>query len=192
MTSAKEKYPCPCCENKTLDEKAPGTFEICPLCFWEDDNIQAKDPDYTGGTNDVSLNQARENLKTIGCCDPQFKIFARKKILNALIAYEHHPKILAKQLRLFEGDSDKELALLEISDIQAVLDLYLKDKITDEDIQFWAETIEYREDIVYEQEREDVIKKTIFGLANPDINQKITIKLVEQLCKQLIGLIIKK
>jgi hypothetical protein len=186
MTTLKQKHPCPCCEQLTLDEPSPGSFGICPLCFWEDDNLQADDPDYAGGANDVSLNQAQENVKTIGCCDPQFKTFARKKILNALIAYEHDPKTLAQQLSLFEWDSEEELALLEISDIQTVLDLYLKDKITDTDIEFWAETIECREDIAYESGREDLIINTIFDLANPDINKKITIKLVEQLCNQLI------
>ena len=34
---------------------------ICPVCFWEDDLIQLKDPEYAGGANLVSLWQARLN-----------------------------------------------------------------------------------------------------------------------------------
>jgi hypothetical protein len=49
-----------------LSEEPPGTFEICPVCFWEDDNMQFDNPDYEGGANVVSLNQARENYKRIG------------------------------------------------------------------------------------------------------------------------------
>ena len=30
-----KKYPCPCCEQYTLDEEPPGTFEICEVCDWE-------------------------------------------------------------------------------------------------------------------------------------------------------------
>ncbi|MBR6696484.1 MAG: hypothetical protein IKL70_08750, partial [Oscillospiraceae bacterium] len=32
------KYQCPCCRNYTLDEEPYNhTYEICPVCFWEDD-----------------------------------------------------------------------------------------------------------------------------------------------------------
>jgi hypothetical protein len=30
------KYTCPCCY-KTLGEEPPDTYEICEICFWEDD-----------------------------------------------------------------------------------------------------------------------------------------------------------
>jgi len=51
------KYTCPCCGYKTLEEEPPGTFDICSICFWEDDNIQFDDPDYEGGANEESLRQ---------------------------------------------------------------------------------------------------------------------------------------
>ena len=59
-------YACPCCGYLTLSEKPPGTFEICPVCRWEDDNVQFDDPNFAGGANDMSLNQARENYKNFG------------------------------------------------------------------------------------------------------------------------------
>ena len=60
------KYRCVCCGNYTLIDEPPGTFEVCPVCFWEDDNVQFDDPDYEGGANKVSLNRAKENYRTIG------------------------------------------------------------------------------------------------------------------------------
>jgi len=57
------KYKCPCCENYTLSNEPPGTFEICPVCSWEDDNVQFDDPNYEGGANHICLNDARENYK---------------------------------------------------------------------------------------------------------------------------------
>ncbi|MEB9974689.1 CPCC family cysteine-rich protein [Bacillus cereus] len=51
------KYTCPCCGYKTLEEEPPGTFDICNICFWEDDNVQFDDPDYEGGANEYSLRQ---------------------------------------------------------------------------------------------------------------------------------------
>ena len=64
----KKKYPCPCCGNYTLDDE-PGHFDICPVCRWEDDNIQSFYPDYEGGANGISLNQARKNYKRIGAVE---------------------------------------------------------------------------------------------------------------------------
>lgn len=61
-----EKYKCVCCGYRTLSSEPPGTFEICPVCYWEDDNVQFDDPDYEGGANSISLNKARENYKRIG------------------------------------------------------------------------------------------------------------------------------
>ncbi|MBO9829905.1 hypothetical protein J7373_16760 [Xanthomonas sp. A2111] len=49
--------PCPCCGNLTIEE--PGQYEICPVCQWEDDPVQSGDPGYSGGANELSLNQAR-------------------------------------------------------------------------------------------------------------------------------------
>lgn len=53
------RFPCPCCGNLTLEEAPPGTYLICELCHWEDDPVQFDDPDYRGGANHESLNEAR-------------------------------------------------------------------------------------------------------------------------------------
>ena len=60
------KYKCPCCGYFTLSEKPPGTYEICPVCLWEDDPVQFKDSDYEGGANHVSLNQCKANFSQFG------------------------------------------------------------------------------------------------------------------------------
>lgn len=65
-------FPCPCCGFLTLAQRPPGTFDICPVCFWEDDQIQFRDPDYRGGANTVSLTEARVNFRTLGASDPNF------------------------------------------------------------------------------------------------------------------------
>jgi hypothetical protein len=59
-------YPCPCCWYLTLGEEPPGTFEICPVCNWEDDYAQYHHPAMAGGANKESLNQARSNFLEIG------------------------------------------------------------------------------------------------------------------------------
>lgn len=51
-------YRCPCCGSCTISE--PGTYELCNVCNWEDDPIQFEDPDFAGGANKYSLNEARQ------------------------------------------------------------------------------------------------------------------------------------
>ena len=52
---------CPCCGLPTLD--ARGRFELCPVCWWEDDGQDDPHADEVwGGPNkDYSLSHARAN-----------------------------------------------------------------------------------------------------------------------------------
>jgi hypothetical protein len=68
MKNQKNKYKCPCCGFLTLEEQSSGTYEICPVCYWEDDPVQSDDPSYEGGANKISLTQARINFKEFGAC----------------------------------------------------------------------------------------------------------------------------
>lgn len=39
----------------TFYEELSGTFEICAVCYWEDDNMQLENPDCSGEANALSL-----------------------------------------------------------------------------------------------------------------------------------------
>lgn len=71
------KYECPCCFCYTLSEPPPGTFEICEVCYWEDDDIQYNDPNCSFGANQESLNQARENYRKFGASSKKFSSLVR-------------------------------------------------------------------------------------------------------------------
>ena len=64
-------YPCPCCGFKTLG--ARGGFEMCKVCFWEDDGQDDHDADMVrGGPNGkVSLTQARAKYKAFAAYKEQ-------------------------------------------------------------------------------------------------------------------------
>jgi hypothetical protein len=59
------KWPCPCCGYYTMTLPPGGTFEVCPVCDWEDDDVQFRDPAYAGGANAESLNEAREAFEKL-------------------------------------------------------------------------------------------------------------------------------
>ncbi len=75
-------YPCPCCNNLTLTEPPPGTYEVCPVCYWEDDPVQANDPDYTGGANKMSLTAAKKSYLICEAIAEQFASIVRKPLPN--------------------------------------------------------------------------------------------------------------
>ena len=50
--------PCPCCGVGLVE--ANHEFDICDVCGWEDDDYQFNHPDYRGGANHMSLNEARK------------------------------------------------------------------------------------------------------------------------------------
>lgn len=75
-----KKHQCPCCEYFTLNNKANNTFQICPVCYWEDDGVQMLDPTYIGGANAVSLMQAKENFKKIGAVEQRFIYLVRRPL----------------------------------------------------------------------------------------------------------------
>ena len=69
------KYKCPCCGFYTLPSR--GDYEICPVCFWEDDGLQSEEPDCTAGPNGYTLNEAKENFKKYGAMDKRSIEFVR-------------------------------------------------------------------------------------------------------------------
>lgn len=52
------KVLCPCCGEGYVEEG--HNYDICDVCYWEDDPVQFADPDYRGGANRMSLNEARK------------------------------------------------------------------------------------------------------------------------------------
>lgn len=71
MENNEKGYPCPCCGFLTRSKPDYGTFEICPICNWEDDYVQFNNPDFRGGANQESLNEARSNYKKFRASSPK-------------------------------------------------------------------------------------------------------------------------
>lgn len=61
---------CHCCGYKTIDESA--NYEICPICYWEDDHVQSADPWFRGGANKNSLFESQKNFKTYRAVEERF------------------------------------------------------------------------------------------------------------------------
>ena len=75
-----KKHRCPCCEFKTLHGR--GQYEICKVCFWEDDGQdEAEAEEVWGGPNKkLSLRQAQRNFASIGAVEEKMRQFVREPL----------------------------------------------------------------------------------------------------------------
>lgn len=71
---------CPCCKFRTLHGR--GGFEVCPVCWWEDDGQDEHDAEKVrGGPNGtLSLSQAQKNFKKYEASDESFIGNVRKPL----------------------------------------------------------------------------------------------------------------
>jgi hypothetical protein len=61
--------PCPCCGYLVFGDE-PGSYEICEICFWEDDGLQLEfATTLDGGANRVTLLDAQLNYARLGACE---------------------------------------------------------------------------------------------------------------------------
>lgn len=78
------KLPCPCCKFLTLSHR--GDYEICKVCFWEDDGQNDSNADaVVGGPNyALSLRAAQENFKRWGAVEERFIPHVRPPLSDEL------------------------------------------------------------------------------------------------------------
>lgn len=84
------KYTCPCCGYLTFAE-SPGSYEVCPICFWEDDALQLAFPDLVGGANKISLIEAQKNFLSQGASEARFSSNVRQPKTSDLRDSSWHP-----------------------------------------------------------------------------------------------------
>ena len=82
-----KKYKCPCCGYFTF-EKKDRVYDICPVCFWEDDPEQFKNPTLHNGANKVSLAEAKGNFKHYNACDTELLKYVRGPKKDELHGYD--------------------------------------------------------------------------------------------------------
>lgn len=75
---------CPCCGYYTVDSDDEVIVDICPVCFWQYDEVAHDKPDTMIGANGVTLNEAKENYKLFGASEKCFVSKIRKPLSEEL------------------------------------------------------------------------------------------------------------
>jgi len=63
--------PCPCCGYLTLGER--GDYELCVVCFWEDDGVN--EPGHHSGPNHMTLGEGRRNFERLGAISEESVVY---------------------------------------------------------------------------------------------------------------------
>ncbi|EMF29130.1 CPCC family cysteine-rich protein [Streptomyces gancidicus] len=98
-------YPCPCC-GRLVHEAPPGSFQICPVCGWEDDLVQLRWPGVSGA-NRCSLIEAQRLYWEAGVADPKF--VPKVRFPNESWPLEAAFRVVIPEFDDFESDGVMEM-----------------------------------------------------------------------------------
>jgi hypothetical protein len=104
----------------------------------------------------------------------------RRELVRRLVTYELPIEPILRGLAVLPFDSE-ELVFLRRADIVSILDRFLRDELSADQVTDWAEQVEMRDDIGLEPGFEDPLRDAIFGLANPNLREPVTSELATRL-----------
>jgi hypothetical protein len=99
---------------------------------------------------------------------------SRESVLRNLVSFAAPLNSISRALSKFPWDCDKELVTLDLNMIENLMRRYIADDATSNELERWANLIECRDDIAFEEKYFETIQLIIYELANPEINEPIT------------------
>ena len=102
LTGTLKLYACPCCGVNSLTER--GGWDICPICWWEDDGTDNEEASlyFSGPNNGLQLTAARINFINYGIYNPDRNDLLEKALPIKLFDQTRIFKIDVKNDRVFE------------------------------------------------------------------------------------------
>lgn len=98
----------------------------------------------------------------------------RRELLEDLCNFRTPVANTIAELSQFPWDSAEDIVVLEAHQIATLLHRYLIGDLSATDIEVWADGIECREDIGFEQSCADTIADIVFDLANPALQGELS------------------
>ena len=74
---------CPVCGSNSFDDY-DYEHSICKECFWEYDPVQVDNPDFSGGANELSLNEYRKVYEKLKSLNSKFTCKNEKDLKHML------------------------------------------------------------------------------------------------------------
>jgi len=106
----------------------------------------------------------------------------REDILKDLVNLKSNLAELQKELSQYSWDIETPVLIINRMDFTNVLQRCIDDKLTFLEVENWANAIECRDDLGFEDNN---VQEIIFDLANPDINGEITKDMLKSIILKL-------
>lgn len=107
-----------------------------------------------------------------------------QEVIKNLVTLSKPIEKIREDLKSSDWDSDDEV-LMTSSDVVKVLNRFISQEINVATIVEWANLIEGREDIDYQEPFFEEIKQLIYELANPDIEGEIKTETISRWIERL-------
>lgn len=109
----------------------------------------------------------------------------RHAVLQALIAFTGSIDEIRGLLGSLDPDFDGAPLTMNSENIRKTLERYLKGDLSLNDVEDWANLIEGREDIAFNQADEELLDEVIYELANPELTEQLSNKRAEEIVSLL-------
>lgn len=110
---------------------------------------------------------------------------SRFDVLRDLIAFSKPVDILSSNLSKFDWDYAGQPLIVAASQVRNVLERFLSGEYTAQELEGWANLIECREDLEFEEQKHDEIENVIYCLANPALQGEVTLDFYRELLSTL-------
>jgi hypothetical protein len=115
------------------------------------------------------------------------KPHSHAELLGRLIRCELPIEPTLAALREYGWDTDAGLATLGTQQMLNMLQRYLDDEITADQLTDWGDLIECHDDISYEPAYDSLLKQVIFEIANPNLNSEISQEVAQNMRHRLVA-----
>jgi len=111
----------------------------------------------------------------------------RAEILRELVRFEKSTAPLKSELGSFGWDWVGEpLVILQKNDLLRIIDRFLNGDISAVQLQEWAENLEVRDDVRFDEREKDLLDAVFFRIATPFINEPLTVASVSEMKRKLL------
>jgi len=105
----------------------------------------------------------------------------REELIRKIIAFEDEIDQHIKEISEYDWDSDVELVILSKSDMENILQKFNAGEISKRQLDEWANFIECRDDMGFEEPRRETLREIIHWLANPDLGYELDANLISKI-----------
>ena len=106
----------------------------------------------------------------------------RTDVLNDLVSLNKELPFLKDELSQYSWDTEEPYLVITKTQLIEVVKKCLDQKITIQDLENWADLIECRDDLDFENEE---LQEIVFEFASPEINGEITKERLQEIIKDL-------